>query len=105
MAKKSVISQLQAAGENALGKLAQNTTTRSALRAATQLKDRGERIVQGLESIEGRLAAIEKRLAALEAQSPPRRTRARNAAAKASTTGGSSTKSTRAAKPRSSTKA
>jgi len=94
MPKKSVISQLQTAGESALGKVAQNSTTRSALRGAMQLKDRGERIVHGLESIDTRLEAIEKRLAALEAKAPKSRPRS-----------GSKPPTTRAAKPRASTKA
>lgn len=75
MAKKSVIAQLQTAGESAIEKVAQIPTTRTALKGAMQLKDRGERIVHGLESIDGRLAAIEKRLAALEGQAPKRRAR------------------------------
>ncbi len=92
MAKKSVISQLQTAGESALGKVAQNPATRGALKGAIELKDRGERIVHGLESIDGRLSAIEKRLASLESQAP----KPRRAASTAS--------SSRAAKPRSSAK-
>ena len=76
MARKSVISQLQTAGESVLGKVAENPTTRTALKGAMELKDRGERIVHGLESIDSRLAAIEKRLAALEGGAPRPRTRA-----------------------------
>lgn len=95
MAKKSVISQLQTAGESALGKVTHNPATRTALKGAFELKDRGERIVHGLESIDGRLAAIEKRLAALEAQAPKRRARPSAAASKTASTA-------RAAKPGSS---
>jgi len=64
--KKSVISQIQSAGEDALGKLANNDAARSALQSAMQLKDRGGKMLAGLEPIEKRLDAIEKRLSALE---------------------------------------
>ncbi len=80
--KNSVISQLQSVGEGALGKLTQSGPTRSALQGARELKDRGERLVHGLESIESRLAAIEKRLNALENVKPKRTTRSRSTAAK-----------------------
>lgn len=81
--KKSVISQLQSVSEGALGKLTQSGATRSALQGAKELKDRGERLVHGLESIESRLAAIEERLSAIEgAKSKRAPARARSTAAK-----------------------
>jgi hypothetical protein len=70
----TVISQLQSVSEGALGKLTQSTATRSAVQGAMQLKDRGDRILRGLESIEERLTAIEKRLDAME-KPAARRTR------------------------------
>ena len=66
--QKSVIEQLQAVGEDALGKITKNPATRSALQGASQLKDKGGKVFAGFESIEKRLAAIEKRLTALEGQ-------------------------------------
>ena len=86
MARKSVMSQLASAGEEALGKLAHNPATRTAIQGAMQLKDRGEKLVHGLDSVDDRLAAIEKRLDALEKAVKPKRaapTRARTAATKA----------------------
>ena len=68
----TVISGLQSVSEGALGKLTSSTATRSAVQGAMQLKDRGDRILRGLESIEDRLTAIEKRLAAMEKQSTTR---------------------------------
>ena len=84
MVKKTVMSQLASVGEGALGKIAQNPATRPAVQGAMQLKDRGEKFVHGLESIDERLAAIEKRLDALEKANKPRRatTRARTAGSK-----------------------
>ena len=81
MGRKSVLSQLQSVGEGALGKLSQSPATRGAVQGAIQLKDRGERLVHALESVEARLAAIEARLDELE---KPKRTatRARAAASK-----------------------
>jgi len=100
MARKSVISQLQTAGESVLGKVAENPTTRTALKGAMELKDRGERIVHGLESIDSRLAAIEKRLAALEGGAPRPRTRATGTAKRATGTAKSAAASPRKTKPR-----
>ncbi len=71
----TVISGLQSVSEGALGKLTSSQATRSAVQGAMQLKDRGDRILRGLESIEERLTAIEKRLTAmekLEKQAAPR---------------------------------
>jgi len=81
MERKSVISQLASVGEEAIGKLAQNPAARTALQGAIQLKDRGERFVHGLESVDERLAAIEKRLDALEKAAKPKRATRTGAAA------------------------
>jgi len=72
MVRKTVISQLQSVGEGALGKLAQSPATRTAFQGAIQVKERGERFLHSLESIEARLGAIEKRLTALEKARPKR---------------------------------
>ncbi len=63
---RSVLSQLQSVGEDALGRLAKSPATRTALTSALQLKDRAGKTLSGLEGVETRLDAIEKRLAALE---------------------------------------
>lgn len=68
--KKSVISQLQTVGEEALGKLAGNDVARSALQGAMKVKERAEKTLTGNEEIEKRLDAIEKRLSALEGKKP-----------------------------------
>ena len=68
----TVISGLQSVSEGALGKLTSSQATRSAVQGAMQLKDRGDRILRGLESIEERLTAIEKRLTAMEKQAATR---------------------------------
>ncbi len=87
MVKNTVISQLQSVSEGALGKFTQNGATRSAAQAAMQLKDRGDRILRGLESIEERLTAIEKRLASIEAfEKKPAATRRRATASKSRST-------------------
>ena len=65
---KSVLSQLQSVGEDAIEKFTQNPAARSALKGAINLKDRGNNFVSGLLDIEKRLKAVEKRLAALEHQ-------------------------------------
>jgi hypothetical protein len=90
MAKKTVISQLASVGEGALGKIAQNPATRTALQGAIQLKDRGERFVHGLDSVDERLAAIERRLDVLEKANKPKRAAAtaRTAASKPRATAG-----------------
>ena len=69
MVKKTVIEQLQqlqSVSEGAIEKLTQNQAARSALSSAAQLRERGDRILRGLDSVEERLTKIEKRLAALE---------------------------------------
>jgi uncharacterized protein Yka (UPF0111/DUF47 family) len=69
MAAKSVLSQVQSLGEEALGKLAQNPTATRLLHSAVELRDRvddlGKR-VRGLEDMDNRLTAVEKRLDELE---------------------------------------
>ena len=66
MAKKTVISQLTAAGESALEQLAASPVTRKALEGAIQVKDRVERLLGALADVDGRVAALEKRVEALE---------------------------------------
>ena len=75
-AKRSVISQLTSVGEGALGKLAQNPVAHKALDGALQVKDRVDKLIRGLDSLEQRIAAIEKRLDAVEGK-PKRRTTVR----------------------------
>jgi hypothetical protein len=80
---KSQLQQLQSASESALGKITQNQTARSALQSAAQLKDRGDKLLASLSSIESRLTAIEKRLDSLEGKAPkPTTTRTRSTASK-----------------------
>jgi hypothetical protein len=67
-----MLGQLTSVGEGAIGRLAQNPVTHKALEGAIQVKDRVEKVVRGLESIEKRMTAAEKRLDALE--KPKRRT-------------------------------
>jgi hypothetical protein len=66
MVRKTVISQLQTAGEDALERLSQNPAARTAIHGAMQVKERGERLLHALDAIEARLSAIEARLSALE---------------------------------------
>jgi len=74
VARKMVLGQLASVGEGAIGKLAQNPVTHKALEGALQLKERVEKLVNGLESLEQRMTAAEQRLDALE---KPKRTTAR----------------------------
>jgi hypothetical protein len=105
MVKQTVVQQLQqlqSASEDALGKITQHQATRSVLQGATQLKDRGDKLLGGLAGIESRLTAIEKRLATLEkaAKPKPAATRTtRTTASKPRTT--SAKPKTTAAKPKS----
>ena len=73
VARKLTLGQLASVGEGAIGKLAQNPVTYKAFEGALQVKERVEKLVNGLESLEQRLVAVEKRLEALE--KPKRRTR------------------------------
>ena len=66
VARKMVLGQLASVGEGAIGKLAQNPVTHKALEGALQLKERVEKLVNGLESLEQRMTAVEQRLDALE---------------------------------------
>jgi len=98
---KSVLSQLQSVGEDAIGRIAKSPTTRSALEKGMLLRDRAGRTLSGLESIEKRLTAIEKRLTALEGKAKPASTRSTTRTTK---TASKTTRSTAASKPRSSAK-
>jgi hypothetical protein len=92
--KNTVISQLQSVSEGALGKITSSQATRNAVQSAMSLKDRGDKILRGLESIEERLTAIEKRLDAMEKkQSAP--ARSRSTASKSRSTSAKRTTSTR----------
>jgi hypothetical protein len=66
MVKRTVISQLASAGEEALGKLAQSPATRNAMQGAMNVKERVEKVVRSLDGMEKRVSALEHRLAALE---------------------------------------
>ena len=66
--KRTMLGQLTSVGEGAIGRLAQNPVTNKALESAIQVKERVEKVVRGLESMDGRMTAVEKRLAALEKQ-------------------------------------
>ena len=73
--KRTMLGQLTSVGEGAIGRLAQNPVTHKAVESAIQVKDRVEKVVRGLESMERRMAAVEKRLEALEKK--PKRTTTR----------------------------
>ncbi len=66
VAKRTMLEQLTSVGEGAIGRLAQNPVTHRALEGAIQVKDRVEKVVRGLDSMERRMVAVEKRLDALE---------------------------------------
>ena len=85
MVKRTMFSQLQSVGEGAIGKIAQSPTTHKAFQGAMQLKERVEKLVRGLEDVEGRVSALEQRVEKLET-AKPKRTR--------STAGSTKTKST-----------
>jgi hypothetical protein len=78
-ARRMMLGQLASVGEGAIGRLAQNPVTHKALEGALQVKERVEKLVNGLEAVEQRLAAVEKRLDALE---KPKRAPAKKAAAR-----------------------
>jgi hypothetical protein len=78
--KRTMLGQLTSVGEGAIGKLTQNPVTHRALESAIQVKDRVEKVVRGLETMEKRMVAVEKRLEALE--KPKRRTTRKTATAK-----------------------
>ena len=80
-----MLGQLASVGEGAIGKLAQNPVTHRALEGAMQVKERVEKLVNGLESLEQRMTAVEQRLDALE--KPKRRaTRTKSTTTAAKTT-------------------
>ena len=83
VARKLMLGQLASVGEGAIGKLAQNPVTHKALEGALQVKERVEKLVNGLESVEQRLAAVEQRLDALE--KPKRRTPAKSTSTRKTT--------------------
>jgi hypothetical protein len=74
-ARKIMLGQLASVGEGAFERLVQHPVTGKAIEGAVQLKDRVEKLVNGVESLEERLTAVEKRLDALE--KPKRRTTTR----------------------------
>ena len=82
VAKKLMLGQLASVGEGAIGRLAQNPVTHKALEGALQVKERVEKLVNGLESLEQRVTAIEQRLDALEKR---KRTTTKPATARKST--------------------
>jgi prefoldin subunit 5 len=84
VAKRMVLGQLASVGEGAIGKLAQNPVTHKALEGALQVKERVEKLVNGLESLEQRLTAVEQRLDALE-KKPKRTTTRKTTSARKST--------------------
>lgn len=84
VARKLVLGQLASVGEGAIGKLAQNPVTHKALEGALQVKERVEKVVKGLESLEQRMTAVEQRLDALE--KPKRATSAKSTTARKTTT-------------------
>ena len=65
-ARKLTLGQLASVGEGAIGRLAQNPVTHRALEGALQLKERVEKLMNGLESLEQRMTALEQRVDALE---------------------------------------
>ena len=77
--RRTMLGQITSVGEGAIGRLTQNPVTHKALEGAIQVKDRVEKVVRGLESMEKRMTAAEKRLDALE--KPKRRTPARKTTA------------------------
>jgi hypothetical protein len=78
--KRTMLGQITSVGEGAIGRLAQNPVTHKAVESAIQVKERVEKVVHGLESMERRMAAVEKRLEALETK-PKRATTRKTAAA------------------------
>ena len=65
-AKRSVFSQLTSVGEGALGRIAQNPVTHRAFEGAMQVKDRVEKLVNGLAELEERVTKLEERVDALD---------------------------------------
>ena len=73
--KRTMLGQLTSVGEGAIERLAQNPVAHKAVESAIQVKERVEKVVRGLDSMERRMVAVEKRLEALE--KPKRRTTTR----------------------------
>jgi len=84
-----MLGQLASVGEGAIGKLAQNPVTHRALEGAMQVKERLEKLVNGLESLEQRMTAVEQRLDALE--KPKRRATTTKSTTAAKTTASKTT--------------
>ena len=82
--KRTVLGQLTSVGEGAIGRLAQNPVTHKAVESAIQVKERVEKVVRGLESMDRRMVAVEKRLEALEKPKKRATTRKTATAAKKS---------------------
>ena len=100
---RSVLSQLQSVGEDAITRIAKSPAARSALERGSQLKDRAGKTLSGLEGIEERLGAIEKRLAALEGKAKPATSSSRTRSSSSKTTGSTTSKPrTTTSKPKSS---
>ena len=89
VARKLMLGQLASVGEGAIGKLAQNPVTHKALEGAMQVKERVEKLVNGLESLEQRMTAVEQRLDALE--KPKRRATTTKSTTAAKTTASKTT--------------
>jgi type II secretory pathway component PulJ len=89
VARKLMLGQLASVGEGAIGKLAQNPVTHRALEGAMQVKERVEKLVNGLESLEQRMTAVEQRLDALE--KPKRRATTTKSTTAAKTTASKTT--------------
>ena len=89
--KRTVFEQLSSVGEGAFGKIVQNPVTHKALEGAMQAKERLEKLVGSVGELETRVAKLEKRVDAMD---KPKRTPAK----KTST-------ASKAAAPKSSTKA
>ena len=80
--KRTMLGQLTSVGEGAIGRLAQNPVTHKAVESAIQVKERVEKVVRGLESMDRRMVAVEKRLEALEKPKRRATTRKTTTAAK-----------------------
>ena len=89
--RKSVISQIQTVGEEALGKIAKTDAARNALQRASELRERAGKSLTGLEAVEKRLDAIEARLTALEGK--PSRSRSTASKPSSAASGAESTAS------------
>jgi hypothetical protein len=90
MAGKLTLGQLASVGEGAIGRLTQNPVTQKALEGAVQLKERVEKLMAGVDSLEQRMTAVEQRLDALE---KPKRATKKSTTAKSPATKTSSTSS------------